>query len=806
MSFELYFTSAPKGLKPGTKGFCTVAASRGIPSWLTDRLESLSGYRPLFPPNDPNASDNPVNYCHYRISIGGKNWHILSRIAFAGLDYTSRSNKIAYHVAIEPSELPKGGPAWLISQPNFMAESWQGEPSLLAPSKIIPEGDLAPTICQNWAKITGDAGWAGLLADTLITDPSKTVYLIIPRGIDMLPLFKEAIALLPINQRWQATFSTYYATDLASDVRCAWRCAIGGTTMASKITNVRSALVIDLTEPRSLDQSGGMIDFARTGILNDQRPLQERTIIPMPTREVYSVIKPISTRNPGETYEILHPEGYQKNITKPPKSRQSEKSLTPSLRPAPVFWILATLWPIVVAGGVLVWIQASRTGEETAQITQPTSIPTSGPAESEDYKKKYQEEIEKHNATRGELEAAKSELEKLKMELSSMKPPPEAALIKDDKPANEAEPVSNSATASDSSPAHTSKVDPVVSESSSTAQAELPETNIGIGSLGILIVPIPDLLETIHPDDPITIKAEFDLSKLSNYEKLEPKFLNDQQKISTPDNTHQLKISWQESSLSVTHSSASAFGTNSDEEIFRLTYQGGKTWSCAFTDYFMKLKEKDIQIWAYQAIKTAAIRVEKDRIIQFCHPKREKWQLDKQDKVTLEFPLGIKSASDKLPPAQLSQVSASNWSVDSSENQLLFKRRPTTKKASSEEHSAEFHISIGSDDQKSYQLESNWMHKIQRLETQVEIIKKIDDLTKKLQSLITEITKNNNQNSPSQDTQNGLQKSIEQLNQNLEKLIQGNHLNAFRDIGIVWVPVRFPNGAIYQIFELITGK
>jgi hypothetical protein len=647
------------------------------------------------------------------------------------------------------------------------------------------------------------------LADTLITDPSKIVYLIIPHGIDMLPLFREAIALLPINQRWQATFSTYYATDLASDVRCAWRCVISGTTMASKITSVRSALVIDLTQPRSLNQSGGMIDAARTGILNDQKPPQEKTITPMPTRMGYSEIKPVFTRDPAETYEILHPEGYPKSITKPPKTRQYEKISTSSSRPAPVFWILAALWPIVVAGGVLVWIQAFRTGEKTAQITQPTSIPTSGPAESEDYKQKYQEEIEKHDATRNELKTVKDDLEKLNKELSKNKALLEKAIsIQDEKPANEPEPINRANPVPDSLSTQTSKIDPAGPETSSINEAGISgksEKNISIDSLGILIVPIPDSLETIHPDDPITIHTEFDLSKLSDYEKLEPKFLNNLQEISTPDRTHRLKIIWQESSLSVTHSSASAFETSSDKEIFRLTYEGGKKWSCTFTDYFVKLREKDIQIWAYQAIKTAAISVEKDQVIQFCRPKRQKWQLDKQDKVTLELPLGIKPTSDELSPLQLSQISASKWSVHSSKNQLLFKRCPTTKKTSPEEHSEEFHVEIGADDQKSYQLQSNWKHKIQTLETQEEIIKKIDELAKQLQRLITEIT-NNKQNSPSQDTKSSLQEPIKQLNQNLEKLIQGNHLDAFRDIGIVWVPVRFPNGAIYQIFELITGK
>ena len=48
MSHEIIYTSAPQGLKPGSHGFCTVAATAGIAKNLLERLESLSGYRHAF--------------------------------------------------------------------------------------------------------------------------------------------------------------------------------------------------------------------------------------------------------------------------------------------------------------------------------------------------------------------------------------------------------------------------------------------------------------------------------------------------------------------------------------------------------------------------------------------------------------------------------------------------------------------------------------------------------------------------------------------------------------------------------------
>src|SRR5438067_11812467 len=101
MSQELIYTSAPRGLKAGSSGFCTVAMSAGMPAALASRLESISGYRPLFPLGDAGAARNPVAWSHCRIDVGGAARHVLSRVAFAGADYSGRSNKLAHHVALD---------------------------------------------------------------------------------------------------------------------------------------------------------------------------------------------------------------------------------------------------------------------------------------------------------------------------------------------------------------------------------------------------------------------------------------------------------------------------------------------------------------------------------------------------------------------------------------------------------------------------------------------------------------------------------------------------------------------------------
>src|SRR3954449_4265343 len=110
MKLELMYTSATRGLLPGTSGFCTVAMTRGMPKLLAEKLEALSGYRQLYPPLDARAANNPVTFAHHLLPWAGKTVHVVSRIGAAGLDYSERANKFAHHVVLEPEDLPQAGP------------------------------------------------------------------------------------------------------------------------------------------------------------------------------------------------------------------------------------------------------------------------------------------------------------------------------------------------------------------------------------------------------------------------------------------------------------------------------------------------------------------------------------------------------------------------------------------------------------------------------------------------------------------------------------------------------------------------
>ncbi len=231
MSQELIYTSAPRGLKPGSQGFCTVVSTQGISASLVQRLEALSGYRHVFPPQDPNARLNPVLFSHLIFSLAGRRCHVLSRVCDAGLDHTQRTNKFAHHVVLDPRELVPGGPAWLLAAPGFMQSTWDGVPKVLPAGRRPPAANSPAAICRAWQQITGDAGWGGALAETASPGASRPAVIIFRPGIDPLPLLAESLALLPPESRWNVSFCTYF-NKLPPGLECQWRCVLEGSPEA----------------------------------------------------------------------------------------------------------------------------------------------------------------------------------------------------------------------------------------------------------------------------------------------------------------------------------------------------------------------------------------------------------------------------------------------------------------------------------------------------------------------------------------------------------------------------------------------
>lgn len=212
--YELVYTSSPRGLLAGRSGFSTVAITAGFPPNLISPIENMSGYRNLFPPGHPDAEHNPVNYScqHYR--WGGTLFIVLSRISYAGLSFTGRTNVLAHHLLFTPTELaaiPGGATAVLRCPENF--PPWTGAPREL-PQKSLKRIGRAPAASPElWAELAGDRNWAAYAAECFRTDPKHgLVFAFDPvrfSGETLLDLIDSAANLLSPEEAMNFTFCTY---------------------------------------------------------------------------------------------------------------------------------------------------------------------------------------------------------------------------------------------------------------------------------------------------------------------------------------------------------------------------------------------------------------------------------------------------------------------------------------------------------------------------------------------------------------------------------------------------------------------
>jgi hypothetical protein len=270
MNAELLYTSAPQGLKQGSRGFCTVLSTVGMPLNIATKLESLSGYRHLHPSGTPEAARNPVNHSHMKLTVGGRTLSVISRISDYGLDYSQRTNKLAHHIVVD-SPMPACGPAALLADPALMRSEWDGNCLNIPTPPAVPSLTVETAHCGLWESMTGDAGWAGVLANGWLNPTNKPIFIVFSeeQSTQLLALIAQAIALLPPAKRWQATFGTY-VTNLPPDVDCKVRCVVAGSDEA-RMASARG-VVIDLTRPCGPAPSSEAATAARNGVLIGSQP------------------------------------------------------------------------------------------------------------------------------------------------------------------------------------------------------------------------------------------------------------------------------------------------------------------------------------------------------------------------------------------------------------------------------------------------------------------------------------------------------------------------------------------------------
>jgi len=255
---EIIYTSAPRGLAQGSRDFCVVASSAGMAQPMADLLISLSSYKHLFPAGD---AQNPKLRSLRHRALGGQMHYVLSQVTDCGLDHLGRLNKLAHHIALTEEELTEAGPTALLRHDDWMQSTWDAEPQILSP-RILPESPSA-TVCPiAWQQITGDAGWAGFLAEHCLRPETKPVCLIHEPEVDPLTLYHEAFMLLEPSDRWSTSFTTY---DPSANHRQEYRIRSVPTTSPHcyALRADPRYETLDLTEPLPSPPESTWVDRAR---------------------------------------------------------------------------------------------------------------------------------------------------------------------------------------------------------------------------------------------------------------------------------------------------------------------------------------------------------------------------------------------------------------------------------------------------------------------------------------------------------------------------------------------------------------
>ena len=278
---ELVFTSAKSGLIPGRSGFCSVAWTEGMPQNLVTLLENMSGYSVLYPPSDPRSADNPVVFSYQKVLYGQSELRILSRIAFAGLDHTGRSNKIAHHIILENDAewitLQHGPVSAFLCEENFYS-SWNEPPRLLPRRKYLKSAMTTGIKAEKWQNITGCAQWAGVIADRFVSRNDKSClyleYDLEAHGKNILYLIDEITRLLPPEEAREFTFNTYFSS-VSNNANCFFRAALPNCQALPAIKRFRADELISLKTPPPLP--AGITESATVAMaVSGQNPVCEK--------------------------------------------------------------------------------------------------------------------------------------------------------------------------------------------------------------------------------------------------------------------------------------------------------------------------------------------------------------------------------------------------------------------------------------------------------------------------------------------------------------------------------------------------
>lgn len=221
MAWKLIYTSAPRLLQAGRSGFGTVARHREIPPLVAETAEKSSQF------SRQTGLDSARVIFAYRLARSSAGtFHLLTRIADAGTDYSGRTNHLAEHLILSDQEAAKLGAEGYTPAGVMLAYEWagyEGQARWLGYEDLWqPSATDANTSGSHWQAATTDPNRVKLLASAEAQSGAVLEY---PAHYQseahpwILWLFAESQCLCP-QSGWGITFTTnVQPTDSLSDFR-----------------------------------------------------------------------------------------------------------------------------------------------------------------------------------------------------------------------------------------------------------------------------------------------------------------------------------------------------------------------------------------------------------------------------------------------------------------------------------------------------------------------------------------------------------------------------------------------------------
>ena len=199
-------------------------------------------------------------FSHRTISFGGETWHILTRMADAGVDYTNRNNYIAHHLVVSDAEATgfKANPAEILAQWNGWISKWDGDPRFIdEPAGLSDIGNKNTLPAANWEKIFGNPAKAALLGKAGVQISAAT-----SDARTLLDLFSESL-LLNINplDAWDTTFTTSFSAS-ENSANFLWRAVTSGED-SSSVINLKARIAPPAPDCRAAQ-------YAATGVMTNR--------------------------------------------------------------------------------------------------------------------------------------------------------------------------------------------------------------------------------------------------------------------------------------------------------------------------------------------------------------------------------------------------------------------------------------------------------------------------------------------------------------------------------------------------------